>query len=42
MGDSTSSMLVFFLIVIVLYIAGAAIYTIYEKVRGKRRNKKYE
>ena len=39
MGDSTGSMFIFFLIVIAVYVAGASIYTIVEKIRKKRREK---
>ena len=39
MGDSTGSMLIFFLIIIAVYVAGASIYTIVEKIRKKRREK---
>ena len=35
MGDSTSSMLIFFGIIVV-YIIGAGIYTLVEKLRGRR------
>ena len=36
MGDSTSSMMIFFGIIIVVYIIGAGIYTLVEKLRGRR------
>lgn len=39
MGDSTGSMFILFLIVIAVYVAGASIYTIVEKIRKKRREK---
>ena len=36
MGSSTGSMFWMFLIVIVVYIVGMLIYTIYEKLRKKK------
>lgn len=36
MGDSTSSMLIFFGIIIVVYIIAAGIYTLVEKLRRRR------
>ncbi len=39
MGDSTGSMFIFFLIIIAVYVVGAAIYTVALKIREKRRRK---
>lgn len=39
MGDSTGSMFIFFLIIIAVYVAGATIYTVIEKIRKNRREK---
>ncbi len=39
MGDSTSSMFIFFAIIIVAYVIGATIYTVVQKIREYRRRR---
>lgn len=42
MGDSSASMLYFFLIFLVVYVAGAGIYTLVKFVKKKLEKKKQE
>lgn len=37
MGDSTSSTFIFFAIIIVIYIVGMSLYTLYQKVKEKKK-----
>jgi len=39
MGSSTSSMFIFFSIIIALYIAGASVYALVSYLRKKRKEK---
>lgn len=39
MGDSTGSMLIFFGIIIAVYIVGATVYTVVEKIKKGRKDR---
>lgn len=41
MGDSTGSMLIFFAIIMVVYILGALIYTLVQRIRKATKERKW-
>lgn len=41
MGDSTGSMLIFFTIIMVVYILGALIYTLVQRIRKAAKERKW-
>lgn len=41
MGDSTGSMLIFFAIIMVVYILGALIYTLVQRIRRSAKDRKW-
>lgn len=41
MGDSTGSMLIFFAIIMVVYVLGALIYTMVQRIRKAAKERKW-